>query len=433
MALGAARPRIGNVAQVWAAEVTQKCSRLVAQATGLLAELSTRHSVVHLARRQSQELGVRARRLRIHISEFLEASGGRQAQGTQDCQRVRGAVALAGSEGRVLKLHGVSAQGVERRRPRRERLGQAVQAARAHIHRVRAKSQRSRSPYFFCRPLTNNGRVMSGDAQKLFNDAFDSRFKDLQSMFETPSTDMSALDSPEVQKLLAKLSSGAGKSGTESCAPCAAFAKPLPCASPPSMLKGGSGLSWLLVVLLVAGVFLVVYGLLQLFRSSSERNRAGKVDPRAGSRGTFGAPHLKIGSQGAGVGGGMGGVGAGAVVGGAAQAQPMQGSQGLDEEDPDKVIPDPSEAGVTFVFFHATWCGHCKQFRPIFEEAAKAAAGKAKFKAVVSDVLQKSKHAEKVPIRGFPTVVAFVNGQQADTLVGNQGKEALAQFIQKYT
>ena len=117
----------------------------------------------------------------------------------------------------------------------------------------------------------------------------------------------------------------------------------------------------------------------------------------------------------------------------AAQTQQSQGTLGLDEEDPDKVIPDPSETGVTFVFFHATWCGHCKQFRPLFEEAAKAAGGKAKFKAVVSDVLQKSTHAEKVPIRGFPTVVAFVDGQQADSLVGNQGKEALAQFILKYT
>lgn len=85
------------------------------------------------------------------------------------------------------------------------------------------------------------------------------------------------------------------------------------------------------------------------------------------------------------------------------------------------------------MFFHAPWCGHCKQFKPIFEALARsmAANGSAKFKAVQSDILQASKHADKVPIRGFPTIIAFKNGQQTDSLVGNQGAEALETFVRK--
>ena len=94
--------------------------------------------------------------------------------------------------------------------------------------------------------------------------------------------------------------------------------------------------------------------------------------------------------------------------------------------DPEQIIPTGS--GVTFVFFHAPWCGHCKQFMPHFEKAA-ASTPQATFKAVVNDVLAQSSRAKDLPIQGFPTTYAFKAGQVLDSLVGNQGPEKLKSFI----
>ena len=41
---------------------------------------------------------------------------------------------------------------------------------------------------------------------------------------------------------------------------------------------------------------------------------------------------------------------------------------------------------LTIIDFNATWCGPCKAFAPIFEEAAKDYAGKVKFIAVDVDL-----------------------------------------------
>lgn len=274
--------------------------------------------------------------------------------------------------------------------------------------------------------------AQSENPTKLFNDAFYDRYKGLQELYNTPSStsDVSFLISPDLIKAAAnsKPTPETMTKPASSCGACEAMAKPLPCVKSggSDMMSNGSGMSWLLGILLVVGVFLIIFGIYQIFRSSSDRNR--------GNRGwlpkTFGAPH-HLG------GGAAGGAVGGAAVGGAAGGGfgPIMAHQddSMDISDPDRIIPDPSDQGVTLIFYHAPWCGHCQQFRPLYEAVAQKHAGKAKFKAVVSDVLQKSKHADKVPIKGFPTVFVFVNGQHVDSMVGNQGESALEQLIAKHT
>ena len=266
---------------------------------------------------------------------------------------------------------------------------------------------------------------MAASSEAMFNKAFETRFKDLSSLYDSPaSSDVSFLISdgaPMTGKAVKNASmtpTAINMPSQPSCSACEALAKPMPCAEPSkNMLSGGT--SWLLGLLLVVGVFLVIFGIYQLFRSSSDRNRNPIMfPPKIGLPSKYhGAPHLPNPA---------GTFGPLATDNGA-------NGDGIDENDPDLIIPNESDNGVSIVFFHATWCGHCKQFRPIFEEAAAAHGGRAKFKAVVSDVLQKSKHADKVPIQGFPTVFVFKDGQPVDSMVGNQGKDALMQLIAKHT
>ncbi|NMM48958.1 thioredoxin [Marinigracilibium pacificum] len=59
--------------------------------------------------------------------------------------------------------------------------------------------------------------------------------------------------------------------------------------------------------------------------------------------------------------------------------------------------------------FHATWCGPCKMMEPIIDEAAKQFKGKARILKI--DVDKNQELAQKLQIRGVPTVMIFKNGE----------------------
>jgi protein disulfide isomerase len=85
------------------------------------------------------------------------------------------------------------------------------------------------------------------------------------------------------------------------------------------------------------------------------------------------------------------------------------------------------------IMYFATWCGHCTQFKPKFEELAKRFAqntnlGFAKIDGVNNLV-------EDVAISGYPTLYFFKNGQKSSPIQyeGNRDPEDLIQFIKKHT
>jgi len=67
-------------------------------------------------------------------------------------------------------------------------------------------------------------------------------------------------------------------------------------------------------------------------------------------------------------------------------------------------------------------CTHCKQFAPIYEDAAKALKPKnltlAKVDATVEQLL-----AKEYMITGFPTVILFHKGLKAEEYNGDRTKE----------
>jgi thiol-disulfide isomerase/thioredoxin len=100
-----------------------------------------------------------------------------------------------------------------------------------------------------------------------------------------------------------------------------------------------------------------------------------------------------------------------------------------------KDVSDPSQAvptsGRAIVMYHATWCGHCKQMRPMYESAA-AASQQLAFLACEHEVLEKSGKGQQLGIQGYPTLIAFDSGSKKGELVGNVGADKLKAFIGQF-
>ncbi len=117
--------------------------------------------------------------------------------------------------------------------------------------------------------------------------------------------------------------------------------------------------------------------------------------------------------------------------GGGGGAAPSGGGGAVkDISDPAQAVPN---SGKAIVMYHATWCGHCKQMRPMYESAAAAAASQQlAFLACEHEVLEKSGKGQQLGIQGYPTLIAFEAGAKKGELVGNVGADKLKAFIGQY-
>ncbi len=77
--------------------------------------------------------------------------------------------------------------------------------------------------------------------------------------------------------------------------------------------------------------------------------------------------------------------------------------------------------------FWAEWCGPCRIFSPIIEEASKEMDGKAKFGKINTDENQDI--AAKYNIMSIPTTMIFVKGEPKALSVGAVPKETLKHWI----
>ena len=256
-----------------------------------------------------------------------------------------------------------------------------------------------------------------GTAEESFNTAFTNRFRDLSEMYPNPSSTTASesggtLDSPNLQNLLAQLNAAKSTSGGSSgasadpladhCSPCAALAKPLTDSAEPNKLLPGGASYWLMVVLLVVAMILIIFGLVRLFRRSGEGHHK------------YGAPHLRPDTP-----------------------RPVQETEPVHVEVVTNHEDDPSDEPVTtIIFFHATWCGHCKELHKPFLELAsmmkKDRQSTAKFKTMESEVMQKCAHSSRFNIDGFPSIVVYRNKTEIGRMVGNQGNDALLAFFTQH-
>ena len=78
---------------------------------------------------------------------------------------------------------------------------------------------------------------------------------------------------------------------------------------------------------------------------------------------------------------------------------------------------------TVLVDFWASWCGPCRMFSPIVDQAAEELEGVARVGKVNVD--EEPELARKYGIMSIPTLMAFKNGQVVDKVMGVQGKDAV--------
>jgi thioredoxin len=79
------------------------------------------------------------------------------------------------------------------------------------------------------------------------------------------------------------------------------------------------------------------------------------------------------------------------------------------------------------VDFSATWCGPCKQLKPIVEELATEFAGKLKVAHI--DVEQARNVAMKYGVMSVPTVLYMKDGNVRDSQIGLSSKDKMIEKI----
>ena len=78
----------------------------------------------------------------------------------------------------------------------------------------------------------------------------------------------------------------------------------------------------------------------------------------------------------------------------------------------------------TLYLFKADWCGHCNNFKPVWNELQKTE----KIKFVTYDADQDSKEIKSFQVQGFPTLI-LKKGNEAIEYSGSRDINSLKEFI----
>lgn len=99
------------------------------------------------------------------------------------------------------------------------------------------------------------------------------------------------------------------------------------------------------------------------------------------------------------------------------------------EQNFEHVAIHESNSRLVLVDISADWCGPCNVLMPILDKLSKEYAGQ--FLLAKVDADENMRIAGRYKVRGFPTVIAFVNGEEVDRFHSAQREPFVRDFIEK--
>lgn len=100
----------------------------------------------------------------------------------------------------------------------------------------------------------------------------------------------------------------------------------------------------------------------------------------------------------------------------------------LTKEEAQAKISDAISGKLTVIDFNATWCGPCRAFAPIFEEAQATFADSFEFKSI--DIDNNQELAQKYNVEAIPCIVVLdAAGNEVARNVGFMEKEEFTNFL----
>ena len=85
---------------------------------------------------------------------------------------------------------------------------------------------------------------------------------------------------------------------------------------------------------------------------------------------------------------------------------------------------------LSLIQFSASWCGPCKQLKPIVEKISEDIADK--IDCYYHDIESQPNEPTKYSVRGVPTILLFKDEKLLDTKVGATSEKDLLEFIKPY-
>ena len=107
----------------------------------------------------------------------------------------------------------------------------------------------------------------------------------------------------------------------------------------------------------------------------------------------------------------------------------MKHSYEVTETDFDELVVARSHEVPVLLDIGADWCSPCLVLGPMLEKLAKEYAGK--FVLAKVDADENMRIAGRHKVRGFPTVIAYSHGQEADRFHSVHPESFLRRFIDK--
>ena len=100
------------------------------------------------------------------------------------------------------------------------------------------------------------------------------------------------------------------------------------------------------------------------------------------------------------------------------------------ESSDEKFQDQISGSKLSLIQFSASWCGPCKQLKPIVEKISDDLADKVD--CYYHDIESQPNEPTKYSVRGVPTILLFKKEKLLDTKVGATSEKDLLEFLKPH-